>query len=164
MAKEIEKKFLIENIDALMKIVKNGEFVKCDIWQYYISDEVRVRVKICEMNGEQQDDYSITVKLGKGFTRNEYEYDIPREEGKLMIFDLQAQKKDFVGKTRYIFEYKGNVFELDVFKYENEGLKLLEVELENEDDKFELPPGVGEEVSDNERFYNDYLAKHPFSR
>jgi len=54
--------------------------------------------------------------------------------------------------------------ELDVFEGENRGLVVAELELESEDERFELPDWAGDEVSDDTRYYNVNLIKHPFSQ
>ena len=51
----------------------------------------------------------------------------------------------------------------DEFKGVNEGLLVAEVELENEKDKVELPGWIGQEVSDDARYYNSCLVKLPFN-
>jgi adenylate cyclase len=39
---------------------------------------------------------------------------------------------------------------------------VAEVELESVEQPFELPPWVGKEVSDDTRYLNACLAKHPY--
>ena len=45
---------------------------------------------------------------------------------------------------------------------ENEGLVIAEVELESEDEGFELPPWAVQEVSSDPRYFNSNLVKKPF--
>jgi CYTH domain-containing protein len=54
------------------------------------------------------------------------------------------------------------VYEVDVFAGENEGLILAEIELQSEDEKFEKPNWLGNELTNDARFYNAYLSLHPF--
>jgi CYTH domain-containing protein len=56
------------------------------------------------------------------------------------------------------------IWEIDVFGGDNSGLILAEIELENENQKFERPAWIGEEVSHDKRFFNSWLSKHPYSR
>ena len=42
------------------------------------------------------------------------------------------------------------------------GLVVAEIELDTPDQAFELPPWVGQEVTDDERYYNVALARAPF--
>ena len=39
---------------------------------------------------------------------------------------------------------------------------MAEIELQNEDEHFELPPWVTEEVTDDDRYYNANLAVNPY--
>ena len=53
-------------------------------------------------------------------------------------------------------------FEVDEFRGENEGLVMAEIELGSEDETFERPSWLGEEVTGDKRFYNSFLARNPF--
>lgn len=53
-------------------------------------------------------------------------------------------------------------WEVDVFGGANEGLVLAEIELRAPDQQIELPPWVGAEVTDDPRYTNAALARHPF--
>ena len=68
-----------------------------------------------------------------------------------------------IDKTRYEVIVGVHVFEVDVFSGENQGLVLAEIELLREDETFERPDWLGEEVTTDERYYNSYLSKNPFS-
>jgi adenylate cyclase len=52
---------------------------------------------------------------------------------------------------------------VDEFYGENEGLVVAEVELSSEEELFEKPAWLGEEVTGDKRYYNSMLAKNPFS-
>ena len=56
------------------------------------------------------------------------------------------------------------IWEVDVFDGENAGLTLAEVELEHENQEVELPDWIREEVTDDERYSNAYLAQKPFKK
>ena len=45
---------------------------------------------------------------------------------------------------------------------DNEGLLLAEVELESATQKISLPSWIGEEVSEDPRYFNVNLVKNPF--
>jgi adenylate cyclase len=55
-----------------------------------------------------------------------------------------------------------HIYEVDVFSGENEGLIMAEIELLREDEIFEKPNWLGQEVTNDERYYNAYLSKNPF--
>ena len=68
-----------------------------------------------------------------------------------------------VEKIRHIFLFQGLTWEVDEFLGENLGLVVAEVELEREDQPFEKPQWVGDEVTHDPRYYNSNLAAHPYS-
>ena len=65
-------------------------------------------------------------------------------------------------KIRYTFEFKGFVWEIDEFLQENQGLIVAEIELESQDQVFEKPDFIGCKVSDDPRYHNSNLIKHPY--
>ena len=66
-------------------------------------------------------------------------------------------------KIRHIFEFDGNFWEVDEFKDMNEGLWLAEIELEHIDQEFNKPDWILEEVTDDTKYLNVELVKHPFT-
>lgn len=151
MGVEIERKFLVGS-DAWKQYAGNGVLCRQG---YVVSDEKRtVRIRIMGDKGY------LTVKgATKGFSRMEFEYEIDQPDAAYMLMLCDS----VVEKTRYVFEQNGVTWELDVFEGSNAGLVMAEVELESEAQQIELPEWAGEEVTQNVRYYNAYLAKHPFS-
>ena len=154
MGYEIERKFLV-NGDY-----KSKSFKAYPIKQGYLSlsgtSVVRVRIR-----GEKG---FITVKssVAEGsLTRNEWEYEIPVLDAEEM---LGLCKEGMIDKTRYLVKVGNHLFEVDEFYGENEGLLIAEVELESEDEKFEIPEWLGEEVTGNVRYYNSFLSVHPYKK
>jgi len=72
--------------------------------------------------------------------------------------------RPLIEKTRYKIDWGGLVWEIDEFEGVNKGLILAEVELNQETQKIELPPWIGEEVSEDPRYFNSNLVKNPFSQ
>ena len=147
---EIERKYLVTNNNY-----KSGTPIR--ISQGYICSEenrvVRVRIK--------GDKAYLTIKNATiGFARNEYEYEIPVADAKAMLHNTCQQP--IIDKTRYILEHKGFIWEIDEFHGDNEGLVVAEIELENKNQQFELPDFIGEEVTDDARYYNACLFKNPY--
>ena len=60
-------------------------------------------------------------------------------------------------------KYQGKIWEVDEFHADNEGLTVAEIELDDENEIFEKPPWLGEEVTDDYRYLNSNLAKKPFA-
>ena len=69
-----------------------------------------------------------------------------------------------IDKTRYIIPSGKHTFEVDEFFGENQGLVMAEVELVSEEEPFEKPPFIGEEVTGDRRYYNSHLRENPYSR
>ncbi len=105
----------------------------------------------------------LTIKgIATGASRQEFEYEIPVQEASQMLNDLC--ERPLIEKYRYKVEYGGLVWEIDEFLGENEGLTIAEIELSDEDQIFEKPAWVGEEVTEDPRYYNANLIKHPFTQ
>jgi adenylate cyclase len=134
MPLEIERKFLVSDESW------RGNWPQSSIRQGYLTtdDATTVRVRI---DGERA---SLTVKGGStGAVRSEYEYPIPVEHGREMLLLCKPPL-------------------IDVFTGDNAGLVVAEVELNRPDQPVTLPPWAGREVTDDVRYRNSYLARHPF--
>jgi adenylate cyclase len=150
---EIERKFLV-NSDAF----KYDALRKNHIAQGYLNSApertVRVRIK--------GDTGYLTIK-GKsnetGLSRFEWEKEIPLAEAKTLLLLCE---KGIIEKNRYEVPVGKHLFEVDEFFGENEGLLLAEVELQSESEFFEKPHWLGDEVTQDQRYYNSYLSQHPF--
>lgn len=155
MGQEIERKFLVLNDDF-----KTDAYDKDVIKQGYISSSpdrsVRIRLK-----GERA---YITIK-GKssvdGISRYEWENEIPVEDAEELLLLCEP---GFIEKTRYYVLSGENVYEVDVFEGENEGLIVAELELFREKDAITRPSWLGEEVTGDDRFYNSNLGKMPYKK
>ncbi|MFY9311424.1 MAG: CYTH domain-containing protein [Bacteroidia bacterium] len=152
MAVEIERKFLVhkDKWNALKK--PSREFYR----QGYIVNEPGKTIRV------RQTDFKgfITIKgATTGISRQEFEYEIPRSEaGEL----LGTFTKSSLTKYRYKIEFKGKIWEIDEFQEDNEGLIVAEIELESENEKFELPDWVDKEVTGEEKYYNSFLSVRPY--
>jgi CYTH domain-containing protein len=105
----------------------------------------------------------LTIKgKSEGISRSEFEYGIPVEDAEEMLDTLCD--RPLSEKMRYVLDVEGVRWEVDEFQGENEGLILAEVELSDADQEIVLPDWVGQEVSDDPRYFNANLAKHPFTR
>lgn len=152
MGREIERKFLVRR--AAWTPAGKGTPTR----QGYLSSakERVVRVRIAG------DRAFLTVKgVAVGLTRPEFEYAIPVDDAAAMLDGLC--ERPLVEKERHVEVHGGRRWEIDVFHGENEGLVVAELELGSEDEPFEAPPWVGEEVSSDPRYANANLARLPFS-
>ena len=99
--------------------------------------------------------------MTRGSSRPEFEYPVPLADGEAM---LAMCERPLLEKTRRRVAHDGLEWEVDVFEGDNAGLVLAEVELERADQPVSLPAWAGLEVTDDPRYYNVNLAKHPMPR
>ncbi len=90
----------------------------------------------------------------------EFEYSIPLEDGQCLLEHCSHQ----VSKERHMLDLIGGDWIVDCFGGANQGLVLAEVELEQPDARFPLPPWLGPEVSGDRRLSNAALAQHPWNQ
>ena len=170
---EIERKFLVKDDSYKAQAVASHR-----IRQGYIAHDSgrSVRVRIRDGQG------ILTVKgpfIGIG-SRPEWEKELSLQEAE-ELFSLC--KPGAVEKTRWIVPAQmpgqaghdktvtpdliggqaGRFFEVDEFHGENEGLVMAEIELGNEDEAFDRPSWLGEEVTGDKRYYNSFIARNPFN-
>jgi CYTH domain-containing protein len=153
MGIEIERKFLVKSDE--WKSLGEKKFYQQG---YLLIDKAKtIRVRIINENA------FLTIKgASTGFSRSEFEYEIPVEDAIIMLITLC--EKPIIEKYRTKIKIDEIVWEVDEFVNENQGLIVAEVELQNENQKIHLPDWIGEEVTGNHIYNNSYLVKHPFSK
>lgn len=153
MAQEIERKFLVKSNAFKMEALK-----ETPITQGYLSSvpERSVRIRVKSGRG------FITIK-GKcndsSISRFEWEKEIPVNEAMEL---MKIVEPGVIDKTRYYVPAGKHTFEVDEFYGDNEGLIVAEIELQNEDESFEKPEWLGEEVTADRKYYNSALTKYPY--
>ena len=150
MATEIERKFLV-----MGDYWRNAPGVL--IWQGYLNRDkhrtVRVRVAA--------DQAFLTIKgATQGATRAEFEYPIPGTDATALRALCDGP---IIEKMRRRIDYAGFTWEVDEFFGDNAGLVVAEIELSSETEAFAKPPWVGQEVTEDARYFNSKLATHPYS-
>ena len=152
MGTEIERKFL----------VREGPWREAGSETYrqgYLSTVKERTVRVRTIN----DKGYLTVKgISVGASRQEFEYEIPFEDAEELLDSLC--KKPLIEKNRYKLDHGGLTWEIDVFFVDNEGLIVAEVELQSEDQVFERPDWVADEVTSDPRYYNANLINNPYSK
>ena len=149
MVKEIERKFLLKKHDW-----PHENFMKYR--QGYLNSDEKKTVRI-RITGEKG---FLTIKgASVGASRMEFEYEIPFEDAEML---LNLCDKPLIEKNRYVVVEGDFVWEIDEFFGENRGLVIAEIELEHEDQKFPKPDWIGDEVTDDPRYYNASLVKNPY--
>jgi adenylate cyclase len=166
MAKEIERKFLLDRKAALEWIKGQKSYLKHTIKQGYISAKdgkvVRVRSLTSFVKNKLLGDYAfLTIKgPAKGISRDEFEYDIPPAEAKEMLRKLCSH---IVEKDRYVVTGDdGSKWEIDIFRGKNQGLAIAEIELKRATQKFKKIPILLADVSADRKYSNTSLAENPY--
>lgn len=153
MGREIERKFLV--VGEAWRTLASGVRYR----QGYLSS-ARERVVRVRTAGA---DAFLTIKgITTGVSRAEFEYAIPLADADVMLGTLC--ERPLISKTRYkIPAGHGLVWEVDEFHDENAGLMLAEIELPDPSTPFERPAWIGQEVSDDPRYFNANLVREPFT-
>jgi adenylate cyclase len=151
MSFEIERKFLVAN-DAWKDVATSHTAIR----QAYLSEDGKASVRVRIRDGKA----ALTIKSrGAGLRRLELEYQVPVLEAEAM---LALRSGAVIEKERYIIPWHGLAWEVDVFRGDNAGLTIAEIELPTEHHPLELPPWIGAEVTGQAQYYNSHLARTPF--
>ena len=152
MHTETERKFLVRSEAFRSEVTESHR-----ISQGYIAHDGgnTVRVRILDDKG------ILTIKgPTNGMSRAEWEIEVPLKDAEDL---MRLTKSGRIGKVRHIVPAgNGRVWEVDEFLGENAGLIMAEIELGSEEEAFERPSWLGEEVTGDRRYYNSYLSKVPF--
>lgn len=153
MALEIERKFLV-----LDTSFKHEAFSSSHIRQGYICSghgrTVRIRIRDTRAY--------ITIKgpsLNGGLSRYEFEQEIPFADAEDLMLLCEP---GIIDKTRWLVTSGRHTFEVDEFHGDNDGLLIAEVELGSEDEAFQKPAFIGQEVTGDRRYYNSHLRRNPY--
>ena len=152
MPLEIERKYLV-NKEIWQETKKpKGMFFRQG---YLLTDPNKtIRVRVTDTKSY------LTIKgLSIGATRPEFEYEIPKDEAKQLL-DMFAISD--LTKIRYKVLFNNKLWEVDEFLGNNMGLIVAEIELESEDEAFDLPNWVEKEVTGENKYYNSNLSLFPY--
>ena len=155
MGKEIERKFLVSFLPEGM----GGTTMR----QGYLQPEKERAVRVRTVQKDESKKGVLTIKgIGSesGMSRYEFETEIPVPDADHL---LSLCDKPLIEKTRYEYDYEDLTWEIDEFHGVNDGLVVAEVELESEDQQFEKPNFIGEEVTGQVKYYNMMLLKNPYT-
>jgi CYTH domain-containing protein len=149
MATETERKFLVKG-DFRHLAVR-----EISIIQAYLSrdQDKTIRLRIADNKG------FLTIKSRSktgSITKNEWEFQISLSAA-TEIMNLCLPGK--IVKTRYLVPSGNHTFEVDVFHDKNKGLIIAEIELSSEDEQFEKPEWLGDEVTGKPEYFNSNLIK-----
>lgn len=154
MPLEIERKFLV------VGEFRDQAYHSSHIKQGYIASGKgrTVRVRIRDERGY------LTIKGPSdqaGLARYEFEKEITLQEAEDL---MRICEPGIIDKTRYLVKSPDghHTFEVDEFHGDNEGLIMAEVELGSEDEAFEKPSFIGQEVTGDRRYYNSHMRSYPY--
>jgi adenylate cyclase len=152
MGTEIERKFLLKD-DSWRRGVNGSQHIV----QGYLANTDRASIRV-RLAGSAA---SLNIKsMALGAVRSEFDFTIPALDARVLLERLCMQP--LIEKTRHRVDYAGNAFEIDEFLGENLGLVVAELELEEDTGDFARPPWLGEDVTDDPRYYNINLVARPF--
>lgn len=152
MGLEIERKFLIDHEKWQQVKKPTGQLYR----QGYLSTDPQktIRVRLTETTG------FLTIKgISVGATRLEYEYEIPSSEATALLDNFSISE---LSKIRYKISFQNKIWEVDEFLGDNAGLIIAELELSHEQEPFETPDWVGQDVTGEEKYYNSKLTITPY--
>ena len=152
MGIEIERKFLVDSVRWRDEISETHQIIQGYL---ALTESCSVRVRI------SNDHATLNFKgLTIGIRRSEFEYPIPLDDARAMLGEYCGDS--VIEKQRHIVEHAGHRWEVDEFAGRNEGLVVAELELKDEDERFDSPVWLGREVTGDVRYYNIALVEHPF--
>jgi adenylate cyclase len=152
MAIEIERKFRV--IDEGWRAAVGSSTL---LRQGYLANTSRASIRV-RLAGEAA---VLSVKaMTPGRARAEFEADIAAADAHQML--SQLCEGPLIEKWRHIVIHAGDRWEIDEFLGDNAGLVIAELELEFEQQQFARPSWLGEEVTDDQRYYNFRLSQHPY--
>jgi adenylate cyclase len=152
MPVEIERKFLVAN-DAWRRQADAGILIR----QGYLTNAQQLSLRV-RISGDGK--AKLTIKFPRTeVSRLEYEYDIPMNEAEEL---MELGQGAIVAKRRHHIAMGDVVWQVDVFEAENCGLVMAEIELNSEDQEFDRPGWVGDEVTQHRRYQNSQLAHRPY--
>ncbi len=152
MPTEIEHKYLIK----IEEWIKEHPHKSEKIIQAYLSTDPLKTIRVRTKGGKAY--FTIKGKT-KGASRLEYEYEIPFEDAQELIKNFG---ENLIEKTRHYINFENKLWEVDEFSGLNEGLFIAEIELQNEEEKYNLPNWIAEDITTNTKYANSNLSLNPF--
>lgn len=149
---EIERKFLVRGTDW-----RGGASGHERLWQGYLANTRACSIRVRRADGRGW----LSLKgMQSGRARPEYEFAIPGADAAEIL--ARFAEGPLIEKVRHVVPVAGHRFEVDEFQGDNHGLVLAEIELASADEEFSRPAWLGDEVTEDVRFYNFRLAAEPF--
>ena len=150
---EIERKYLLK--DSILSLTKEHGLQKHKISQFYTTITPAKGVRYRQMD----DRYFKTVKYGSGASREEIEVEISETKFQKK---LQDRIKTPIRKNRYMFDFHGKEYSIDLFKKDLKGFYILEIEFLSMKDleAFKLPDILAKHVIKDVSFDESFRNKN----
>lgn len=151
----VEKKYLIKMPD-INQLIKNKQCRKVHVKQHYLIDETKQEKEKIVLRRENNKNFYYkvnkkdNVKYSKSISADQY------------INKLEDENNKFyhIYKDRYYYIYDSRCIKIDVFPFWKDKA-ILEVDILNDRENIKFPKFIEviEEVTDNEKYKNYYLAE-----
>lgn len=152
MGQEIERKYLVDK-NKWQKLDKpSGQLYR----QGYLLTDPNKTIRVRQTTNKG---YLTIKELSIGATRPEYEYEIPFDEAKELLDQFSVSE---LSKIRYKISFDSKIWEVDEFLEDNNGLIIAEIELNSEEENFNIPDWLEKEVTCEEKYYNSNLTIKPY--
>ena len=154
---EIERKFLVTDFSSIwgshgVPDVEAGTVISQGYLVEHAARSLRVRLT--------RDSASLALKGPReGALRIEYEEPISLGLGEQLLYMAEP---NVVSKIRYPVVAEDRLWAIDKFLDRNRGLTIAEVELTSLTEEVVVPSWCDMEVTTDERYYNEYLARSPY--
>lgn len=154
---EIERKFLVPDFESIWgSRGAPSTDAGTVITQGYLVERAprSLRVRLT------RDSASLALKGPReGALRIEYEEPISMELGDQLLYMAEP---NVVSKVRFPLVAEDRLWAIDKFLDRNSGLVIAEVELTSLTEEVIIPSWCDMEVTTDERYYNEYLARKPY--
>ena len=139
MSLEIERRYLIHmpNPMALMSVCREVYVIE----QVYLKAEKGITARVRHRVGATEEFFYTEKEYRSDMTRVEREKKITQEECEKLLAERRDPELQPVCKRRYCMPIGDLTFEIDIFPFWR-NIAVMEVELESEDQKVELPQGI----------------------
>lgn len=144
---EIEHKFLVKTDEWRSQATECSE-----IRTFYLACNDSMEIRISHRHGR----WIQCVKSQDMYERKEVWTVIPEEYAEALVKNFPMKS---VRKLRYIVPYGDLKWEIDEFLDDNAGLVIAELEVPSTTFVIDKPSWVGEDITFNLQYYNQYLAK-----
>ena len=156
---EIERKYIIE-MPSVSALAEMQDYSSSEILQIYLASVPRVTHRIRARKYENKTVYTETVKVRiDKISAHEDEHEISEAEFERLRLTRATDTRELI-KTRHVFSYGGQLFEIDIYP-EWQSTAILEAELTSRETAVEFPDCIRivREVSGDKAYSNASMSR-----